>query len=200
MYAFGTEKGTGKNGLFIHNIKGSFQKFFGEHYPMFIEYVVRNKDSFDSFQYVSTELKSECEQWVGEQYVKGKRDTFDKIAVYNSHQSTGELPLVDKDTLSVSEASKENFDIVLYEFNKRNIQLAGLKDRLKDYNEPIFDISPDNGINIVPFDKGNHLSKPPIQNNILEDNYLVNRLEFSKFDDRKLLLKMVQTSIENNTK
>jgi hypothetical protein len=167
---------------------------------MYLEYVVRNPNSLDAFQYVSTEIKTECEQWVGDQYIKGKRDTFNKIGAYNSHQSTNMLPLVDKDTLTVSEASKENFNIVLYEFNRRNTQLSALKDRLANYNEPIFDAEPKDTLDILPFDDNNHLSTPPIQNNILEDNYLVNRLEFSKFDDRKLLLKQVQTSIENNTK
>lgn len=200
MYSFASGSKTKDYGLWLHNIKGSFQIFYEEYYPMIVEYVVRNKDSFDSFQYVSTELKTECEQWVGTQYVKGKRDTCNKIAGYNSHQSTGDLPMIDRDTLTTSEASQENFDIVLYDFNKRNIQLADLKDRLSDYNDPIFDAEPNGEINILPFNKGNHLSAPPIQNNILEDNYLVNRLEFSKFEDRKFFLKMVQTSIENNTK
>ena len=88
----------------------------------------------------------------------------------------------------------------MYEFNKRNTQLSALKDRLANYNEPIFDAEPKDTLDILPFDDNNHLPAPPIQNNILEDNYLVNRVEFSKFDDRKLLLKQVQTSIENNTK
>ena len=200
MYAFGQSSKNNNYGIWLFNIPGSFQKFFDEDYPMFIEYVVRNKDSFDAFQYVSTEIKSETEKWDGSQYIKGKRDTFDKISMYNSHQSSGELPLVDKDKLSVTEASKEDFNKVLFEFNRRNIQLASIKDRLSDYNESILDANPEKGVNIAPFNKGNHLPEPPIQNNIFEDNYLVNRLEFSKFDNLKVLLKMVQTSIENNTK
>lgn len=200
MYAFGQSSKNNNYGIWLFNIQGSFQKFFDEDYPMFIEYVVRNKDSFDAFQYVSTEIKSETEKWDGSQYIKGKRDTFDKISMYNSHQSSGELPLVDKDKLSVTEASKEDFNKVLFEFNRRNIQLASIKDRLSDYNESILDANPEKGVNIAPFNKGNHLPEPPIQNNIFEDNYLVNRLEFSKFDNLKVLLKMVQTSIENNTK
>jgi hypothetical protein len=200
MYSFGTGAKSKDYGMWIHNIQGSFQTFYEEFYPMVFEYIVKNNQNLDAFQHVSTELKTECQEWKDGQYIKGKRNTFDSIGFYNSHQSSGMLPLVDKDTLSVSESSKENFDIVLYEFNRRNTQLAAVKDRLADYEEPILNTDPENGIGVDPFNQANHLETPPIQNNIFEDNYLVNRLQFHNFDNRKLIIKTMETQIEPNTK
>lgn len=200
MYAFGKGLKSGDYGMWIFNTPGDYQTFFEQYYPFIIEYVIKNKESFDAFQYVSTELDTECELYNDGNYIKGKQDTFNMVAFYNSHQATGTLPLIDKDTLTISESVQQDFTRVIGEFDRRRWQFNDPKDVLKDYDKPMFDYSPQESLGIVPFDKNNLSDNPDIQNNILEDNYLVNRLEYSKFGDRKLLLKMAVTDIENNVK
>lgn len=201
MYSFGKEEGSDDLDLWRHNKKGEYQKFYGTYYPHVIEFVTKNGSTFDNFQYTATELDTECEQWNGAQYIKGKQTTFDKVAMYNSHQSSGLLPFVNQKKRSILENTIQDFSQVQIDFNNRKWEFAAVKDRLIDPDEAILDIEPEEEIGIVKFNETNH-GKPLLENNLFEDNHIVYRLVFDNPEnsDKKILTKMVITDVENNTK
>lgn len=178
-------------GMWIHNIKGSFQTFNDKYYPFSVEYVVNEKNRDDSFQYISSVLGTEAYEWRERDYIR-KDVTFDEFLAYNSHQATDQKLLVDSDTLSVAERSKEVNDRILINFKERIWSLSRVSNHLIDKDDFIFDVKTEIGPEPI---NSNNISKDII-NNIFYDNFFANRLIFSKFDDVKLVLKRVETNVD----
>ncbi len=177
------------NGMWEHNITGSFQRFYGEHSSAVIEIVA--KDGMP-FKYESTTLDTESLRWNGADYVTGIKATFDKLTAYNRHQSTGQLDLPVLDGRSILESSIENINEIPIEYNLPRWNFSQLRDRLIKPTEPIFDVDCEIGPRVL----NNSNISSNITNDTFVDNYLVYKFEFSTFDDVKLLVRAVITTVD----
>lgn len=182
MYTFNNE------GLWLHNVEGKFQTFYGVHYPFSVEYSVNYEDAF---VFGSTILDTEAYVYKKDRYIY-KPQTFDKVIAYNSHQVSGLRDFVVNDDMDIVQRSVENDEVVKLDYKNRIWTYSGITDKIIDENDFIFDNATEVGPKPL---NNNNIDKDHIKNNIFYDNYLVNRLIFSKFDDLKLILKKVQTKV-----
>lgn len=179
--------------LWEHNIVGKFQTFYGEFKPMVVEIVARDEAPF---KYESTILDTESSRWNDVDYVTGTKATFNKVIAYNRHQSTGELTMAEQEERDIIENSTEDIGTLPLEYNLPRWTFSELSDRVISPNEFIFDKDCEIGPRIL--NKQNISSD--ITNNTLVDNYLVYQLEFSTFDDIKLLVRGVKTNVDTEEK
>lgn len=87
--------------IYKHNVKNSYQRFFGKTVPFEVEFVA-NIDDYQWFTYTDSEMHTEATNT--KLNIKGLDFTFDKIAAWNFTQGTGSLRLNligdDKDTVT----------------------------------------------------------------------------------------------------
>lgn len=176
-------------GMWEHNIVGSYQKFYGDFHEAIIEVVAKDGRPF---KYESTILDTEASKWNEVDYVTGTKETFDKLTVYNRHQSTARLNLVKLQDRSILENSEENLDEIPLNYNLPRWTFSNLRDRLIDPQEFIFD----RDCEIGPRQLNNENISSDITNDTFVDNYLVYKLEFSNFDDVKLLVRALITTVD----
>lgn len=189
MYSFN------KEGMWKHNIDGNHSTFYGEYFPFSIEYVITDSETFDAFSFVGSKVDVEVNEFVDYDYIRSSHLFFDKLLAYNSYQSTGEVTFRDKSKEDIISASSYQKDTVRTSFTLRKWAFDGLKDKLASVSEHILDN--DCVIGPRPVNKNNILSDS--KNNKFVDNYLVNRLTFSKFDPESPLqinLKSIESEIE----
>lgn len=192
MYSFNNE------GMWKHNIPNSHQTFYGEVFPFSIEYILNDSETFDTFSYISSKVDVEIHEWSDYDYIRNSSLFFDNLFAYNSYQSTGDVTFRDKSKEDIMSATAEEKDSVRVSFNLKKWSFDGLKDKLASISEHILDN--DCVIGPRPINKNNHLSDG--KNNKLVDNYLVNRLTFSKFEPNstvKINLKSIDSEIERET-
>lgn len=184
-------------GLWKHNQEGSWQTFYGEYFPFSVEYVINEQSSYDAFSFVSSAVDAEFYTWKDYDYIRNTDTFFTKILAFNSHQSTGEAEFRNTRLENILEATREVKDTVDTTFRLRKWSFDGLKDKLNSVSEHILDN--DCVIGPRPINKNNHGS---LTNNKLVDNYLVNRLIYSKFAPdaaTKIYLKSITSEIERET-
>jgi hypothetical protein len=187
MYAFNTK------GMYKHNIKGNYQVFFDELHPFIVEVVVRDPENGFTFNYEGTILDTEAYQWKNGDFIRNKKITFDKVAAYNSFQSTGNLRLNTDDTktdiinrsVHIGGEVRAAYDHNFYTFND-------LRDIIIDPTEPLF--LNDCGNFPKTFNTAN-LSKN-MTSNKLSDNFLVYRFTFDSKEDVKLFMKGLYTKVD----
>ena len=76
--------------IYKHNIKDSYQRFFGKTVPFEVEFVA-NIDDYQWFTYTDSEMHTEAADT--KLNIRGLDLTFDKIAAWNFTQGTGSLRL-----------------------------------------------------------------------------------------------------------
>lgn len=184
-----------KTDMYIHNVRGSFGVFYDEFYPFSIEYAVNDIESGDSFTYHNTVLGTEAFKWKGTDYVNTKA-TFDQGLFYNNHQMSGLMDFVDDSTLDIGKRNMEMRTIIPMTYKNGIWIFNNVPDKQIDSED--FQFNPSEGVQPKPVNK-NNLSFD-IKNNIFRGNYFANRLIFNKFEDIKLILKRVDTTIEINNK
>lgn len=179
-------------GLYKHNIEGSFGEFYGEFYEHVIELSITDTDYRKAFEFINSKLDTEAYKYVEGEYLEYPKLTFDKLVAWNSHQSSGELTLVDSKNTNIIDSMVEYPDKVTIDFTFNGYNLNNLNDRLirfEDFkfNRPI-EVGPE------PVNDSNISSD--IKNNKFMDNYLEIRLIFSKFEDIKLFTKVLSTRVD----
>ena len=192
MYAFN------KEGMWRHNMKGSYQTFFGVHYPSVIELVVLDRRTYDDFDYESTVIDTEAYKFkecsipgTGD-YVRNPKITYDKLISYNSHQNSGEISFINNnDNLTVLERSRGQENAVRLEFKGRKWHFSEIISKMSNVEELQFECACDVGPRRV-----NQSIMRGKENYKWNDNHLVYRFVFSKHDDIKLFLKNVKTLID----
>ena len=182
-----------KEAMWIHNVQGKFQEFYGKKYPTTIEVCVTDKTTLDDFDYQSTIIDSEAYKWKDCDYINSPKITFDKVIAYNSHQNTGEVDLFNNnDDLTPAERSRGRLNTINLEFKGRRWQFSELIDKLRDYNEFQFDCS----CEVAPrkLNKSNYSDNE--KNYSFNDNHLIYRFTFDKHSDIKFFLKNIQTFVD----
>lgn len=78
-----------------HNMDHSYQTFYGTKYDHIIEYVM-NVSPAAEIRFTSLQYLSHTQQYIAanDYYVDVDTDTFDRVVMYTSHQSTGQKTLV----------------------------------------------------------------------------------------------------------
>ena len=100
----------GDGGIWEHNCDCTYQTYYGKYYPHILEYTTVAQD-IDTFIHDYTVLNTEAEECAGCYYIEDLDTTFNKIAVYNSTQSTGTRNVkFDGDNLGAGEDIRERIE------------------------------------------------------------------------------------------
>ena len=180
-------------GMWKHNVKGSFDNFYGCYKPFSIDVVINDTKARKAFKFISSKLDTEAYKWKGVDYNKNIKETFNKMVAYNSHQNSG---ILDVDIIDNSESILDrsvqhpNKINAFFTFNGYNI--SQVPDKAINPYEFMFNKNTEIGPSIV----NNSNISDDIKNNKLTDNHLVLRLIFSKFEDVKLFTKFLTTKVE----
>lgn len=187
MFSFNSE------GMHLHNVKGSFQNFYGERFPFTVEFPVRSQQG-DAFETEAFVLDTEAYTWKGCDYVRNSKITFDKVMLYDSYQNTGDLVIdTGKDNLSVLDRSKERTGVIYPDFTHRVwLFNNNFNDILKDPDELQFEC--DCEVGPVPVRKGALGSS--LSSNKFKDNFMMYRFSFQSHDDVKLFLKKMKSKVD----
>lgn len=196
--------------IYRHNVKGSYQSFYGTLHPHIIEYV-SNSDVLMNKIFENMTLHTEAKIYdaVNDYFVNNRDRTFNKAILYNSRQCSGELTLFNKDTgLGNPEDYLQN---QVRNFSNLNIPIDnnegiwtfnGFRDIVTDLSQPLFiknidSLQPtyyiDKILNDVVLDE----NKDWTQQESFRDKYLVVRLIFDNFTDTRLI---TNYSIESENK
>jgi hypothetical protein len=150
--------------------------------------VLTHPKSYDAFEFLDGVIDTEAYSFDNEtaQYVRNHKVTFDKMALWNSYQHTGVKEFLNKEQTheSILEDVREK-DTVDLAFIHRRWRFNEVFDYVTDYEKPL--MTADNGSRSEVIQ--NNIS-PNIQEKKFYDNYFVNRLIFSKFDDIRLIFKL----------
>jgi len=187
-----------KNGLaslYRHNMKGSYLVFYGTANSFVIEIV----DNMGAAQTKITEhilFNTEAKQFDNnaEDFLDKENITFNKLLVYNSKQTSGELSLVTKtlDENYLIEQTTNEAGSVIVERTEKDWRVNELRDIRIDNTIPMFrkDISSlqakyyiDKIVNPLSID----YDKNWMEMESFRDKYLVIRLTFDNFTDIKLI-------------
>lgn len=181
----------GKGAMHRHNVKGSYQTFYGDLKPFMVEAPIRTGD--DAFTYYASKLHTEAFTWKGCDFVKNSKVTFDKLMAYNSFQNTGDLIMTLPPTsVNVVDKATQRSGIVSLDYSHRAWIFSNLKDRYLQPDELMFDCS----CSIEPSKLRNNVLDSSPTSNLLKDNYLIQRYTFDSKDDVKLFMKRLDTKVD----
>lgn len=189
-----------ENKIWEHNIKGSYQTFYGELKPHIIEYISVNSPVvtkvWDYFQ-----INTQAQKFVNDVFVDDLYTTFNKGIFYNSRQCSGELTFITKDVElydeNYMESQIKNYDEnhIIIDRTERDWFVNDFRDIRINYSAPIWKE------NFTEVHKNLNMDSMDINKDWFElenfrDKYLGIRLIFDKFADKKLITNF---SVENTT-
>ena len=188
----------GIDNIWIHNVKGNYQTFYGEFYPHILEYVSLSTPLLTRIWEditIQTEAKrydEDSNYFIDERFI-----TFNKLIAYNTRQATGLLNLQVKDTQVdafdyLSQQVSNSLDTIIIDRNERDWFINDLRDIRVDYNQPIFRQDPPSleseyFIDKILNDASLDFNKDWSQLESFRDKYLVLRLIFDNFDNIRLI-------------
>ena len=196
----------GDKNFWRHNVQGLYHTFYGKYHPHIIEYVsLSNPISTRDYTHLAlqTTVKDYHED-LGE-YSEDLHTTFNKAVLYNSRQCSGELTLIpkDKDLTGVDYMSSQivntNTNASIIDRTEKDWFINDFRDLRINYNTPIWvsEVSKlqekyfiDKILNTASLD----LNKDWTQLESFKDKYLVVRLIFDNFANKKII---TNYSIEN---
>jgi len=194
-----------KNGTWLHNVNGDFQKFYDEYYPFIVEYNSINnaaKGAFNSFEWQNTVLDTETLEWdeSSRQYITNTREHFTDVSMWNSYQATGLKSLEydnKEEEYDLAEDISEDLRKIPLEFIMRRWRFHSAFDLLKDKKGPIHI---NTGVAPSKVDESkieNELSLYDSESFV--DNYLTTQLVFFDSDKSnvKFLFKAAFTAADN---
>lgn len=196
----------GNNGIWKHNVKGSYQTFYNNYNPHILEYVsVSNPLITRVWNHlrILTEAKvfdEETQEFYEERFI-----TFNKAVLYNSRQCSGLMELIPKDTQSNqanyigNQVVNTNNNQVIIDKNEEDWTINDFRDIRINYKKPIWNSNISSVQNEYYIDKVLNTSTMDInkdwtQLESFRDKYLVIRLIFDNFANTKLL---TNYSVEN---
>lgn len=200
FYSWKFNKESESNKIWEHNIKGSYQTFYGKLEPHILEYISVNSPVvtkvWDYFQ-----LNTQAQKFINDVFVDDLYTTFNKGIFYNSRQCSGELTFITKDTElydeNYMESQIKNYDEnhIIIDRTERNWFVNDFRDIRTDYSAPIWKE------NFSEVHKNLNMDSMDINKDWFElenfrDKYLGIRLIFDKFADKKLITNF---SVENTT-
>lgn len=200
FYSWKFNKESESNKIWEHNIKGSYQTFYGKLKPHILEYISVNSPVvtkvWDYFQ-----LNTQAQKFINDVFVDDLYTTFNKGIFYNSRQCSGELTFITKDAElydeNYMESQIKNYDEnhIIIDRTERNWFVNDFRDIRIDYSAPIWKE------NFSEVHKNLNMDSMDINKDWFElenfrDKYLGIRLIFDKFADKKLITNF---SVENTT-
>lgn len=200
FYSWKFNKESESNKIWEHNIKGSYQTFYGKLEPHILEYISVNSPVvtkvWDYFQ-----LNTQAQKFINDIFVDDLYTTFNKVIFYNSRQCSGELTFIIKDSElydeNYMESQIKNYDEnhIIIDRTERNWFVNDFRDIRIDYSAPIWKE------NFSEVHKNLNMDSMDINKDWFElenfrDKYLGIRLIFDKFADKKLITNF---SVENTT-
>jgi len=188
-------------GVYLHHPgNGSYRTFYGTEYPSEIEFV--GMGDTETFEYVDTFVNTEVN--VGD--TRNIDETFNKVAVYNTTQGTGTLPVKFigdnpgtrvNPMLEYSESGELKMHKVKRGFRFNNIfdntrhgcseQPVTIKDKcvpISRINEAIFECLPE--------------QRQQYRGKVLNDDHIIYRLTYDKNSSALLRLLSVKTTIKKD--
>ena len=163
------------------------QVFYGTYYPMSIDFII-SSDNKAAFELKSQEIETDAAVYTENNKQYNRKVTFNKYWIYNTHQSTGIIDLVQKDKNDASYSIEENQNATYIEKQMGYWRINRFINRLNDDDDIIFI---GNGWKSEP----NAISHTSYNDGILFDKYFTQRFIFDNFEDRKheLSLKYINT-------
>lgn len=183
-----------KKGMWKHNIPNKFNNIYDKHTPFVVDVVVNEPKLGTTFDYDGTVVDAEIHIWNGSQYIKNSKITFDKLVAFNSHQSTGEMPLLLDEKEDVVKRSIERLDRIRINYEHRLWVFNGLRDHIINPEEPLFDTEYGNSI---PRVNASNIADY-VTSEILSDNHIIYRFIFDSREDVKFFLKKIMTKVDLN--
>jgi hypothetical protein len=187
--------------VYKHHVKNSYQTFYGTQYPYIIQFSTRAAH-LEAFDFQDFTLDTEAEKWAGNGFVKDLDITFNKMAAWNSTQSTGTRPLEfisDDSGQRSSQKSRTTHDPSVIRLHKvrRNWDAKEIRDLVSTgcSDVPMLLETP---CEIIPkindgiIDCTTH-SKQDYVNRIMSDKHLNYRFIFDNHSDIRLYMKMLKT-------
>lgn len=194
----------GSNSIWKHNVENDFQRFYDTHFPHIIEYVsIANPSVTKTWEDIT--LFTTAKRWDNSKlnFVDERNITHNKVTLYNSRQSSGELTMKVKDVGNTQdylfEQVSNNPGEILIDRNEKDWRINQLRDFVIDYTIPFFSFSWNDTKFTYPIDKiiNNSVidfNKDWTQLESFRDKYLNIRLKFDNFANINLT---TQFSIEN---
>jgi len=193
MYSFNA----GQTDLWLHNIEGRYQTYYGKYYPFIVEYIKVSNQLQDSMTEDIT-LQTLARKWdsTKRQYFETKFVTFNKMIVYNNYQSTGEVDLFPKEANMDSNWLENQIPNVpgriLISRKVGNWNINEIRDNVVDYEAPLFssdwnDVKTDYYIDKVVNSQVISFTKPWQDMQNILGKYIAIRLKFNTFDNVSLV-------------
>ena len=189
------------SGVWKHHKKHSYQTFYGELFPFMVQQALRAKH-LEAFDFQDFTLDTEAKKWLGEGFVKDLDITFNKMAAWNSTQSTGMRPIEwisDNPGERNSQLHRTTHDPSKIRFHKvrRNWNIKEIRDLVITgcADQPMLLEPPCRAIGEINESIVNceaH-SKQDYVNRIFSDKHLNYRFAFDVFDNVRLYVKMIRT-------
>jgi hypothetical protein len=198
----------GNSNIYKHNILGLYQTYYGKYYPHIIEYISNSNPVitkiYDGMMFITEAQKYDVQT---KEYFDVEEVTFNKLHVYNSKQSSGELSLIPKGIQNdggnyLFNQTKNNPGQILIDRNERTWSINQLRDFTIDYNKSIFTKNWSVLQNNYYIDKlpnnVTDFNKPWNQLQSFRDKYLAIRLKFDIFADINLTTHFILESEEKS--
>jgi hypothetical protein len=197
----------GDNYLWKHNKIGNYQTFYGQYWPHIVEYVsvdapIRTK----IWDFITLQTEARSYSPVSMEFLDQRDVTFNKLLVYNSHQISGILDMVVKNTRPnetsyIRQQIQNTVGQITIDRTERDWNINELRDIRVDTSVPMFNRDPssisteyfiDKTVNPACLDTAKHWT----QMESFRDKFLVVRLIFDTFDNIRLITNF---SMENES-
>lgn len=199
-------KPTPSNSIWKHNIKGSYQTYYGTYYPHILEYVSLSTPLVTRI-WNHLRLLTEAKKFDNDtqEYYDVRFTTFNKAILYNSRQCSGLLDLIVKDIAPdqqnylMEQVINLNNNSSIIDRTEVDWLINDFRDMRIDYTKPIwnsniYSLQNEYFIDKVLNNSTIDMNKDWTQLESFRDKYLVVRLIFDKFADVKLI---TNYSVEN---
>lgn len=197
----------GNNNIWIHNILGNYQTFYGIYYPHIIEYTsIDNPLITKIWNYIMLQTEAKLYDSDLKEYSDIRETTFNKAIIYNSRQCSGLINLIPKDTsllttdyLGNQIQNNNSLNNSIIDRTERNWFINDFRDIRTDYTKPIWIsnkslIQSEYFIDKILNTDTMNIAKDWTQLENFRDKYLVVRLIFDNFAEAKLITNI---SVEN---
>ena len=187
-----------ENYIWKHNSLTSFNIFYNSICAYIIEYVKKTKGVQDTIT-EDISFYTEARRWddINSDFFDVRDVTFNKIILYNSRQSTGEVIIVPKNVYDTPQNFLYNqitnqTNVLLLSRRSRNWNLNGFRDYVDNYTMSMFSKLWNDVRNNYFIDKVVNTSVVNVNKNWYElesfkDKYLVVRLKFDTFSNINLI-------------
>lgn len=179
-----------KNEMWAHNKVGEYSSVYGERVPMIVDFVISDRESMAPFHWQNSTVNADFDRWDNLGLVPVKDLFFTDIGAYNTFQSSGLMPVVNKKDLKGPEANKQDPKRLIVSDLHREWRFDKLIDKQHTHGKRNFTSLRDNFF--TTFNKA--VIGEKMINNEFTDDYMVMRLVFNSNDTKvRVLLKHVKT-------